>query len=99
MEFLNKIRKQIEALVERVPARKIDVVLAIIVTLAGLTVYAFVEIGKNTSAVFSFINNIESRSLDARFRMRGPRPHDDRIVIVDIDEKTLNVSAPGPFLA
>src|SRR5271155_959060 len=97
MDLLNKIRKQIDALMERVPVGKIDLVLAVLITLSGVVVYAFVEIGKNSSAVFSFINTIEERSLDARFRMRGTRPHDERIVIVDIDEKTLQKVGAWPI--
>src|SRR5579859_1683749 len=94
MDALKKFGAIVTALMERVPAKKIDLALAVLVTLAGLVVYAFVQIGGNTAAVFGFINNVESRSLDARFRMRGPRTHDERIVIVDIDENTLqNVGA------
>lgn len=37
----------------------------------------------------SLLQTVELRSLDTRFKMRGPRPHDPRIVIVAIDENTL----------
>ena len=97
MDTLTKFRKAIMGLIERLPASKIDLLLAVAVTVSGLVVYAYVEIGKNTSAVFGFITTIEERSLDARFRMRGTRPHEERIVIVDIDEKTLQKVGAWPI--
>jgi adenylate cyclase len=89
MDALKQFGAKVNALLARVPTRKIDLALAVFVTALGLIIYAYVEIGQNSAAGFGFIENIELRSLDARFRLRGPRPHDDRIVIVDIDEKTL----------
>src|SRR5262249_47184032 len=73
----------------RFSARQIDLALALLVTLSGLALFAFVGIGGSTRAGFLFLQNIEQRSLDMRFAARGERPHDDRIVIVGIDEKTL----------
>lgn len=96
MDKLKELGKKIAELLERVPAKKIDLALAIIVTLLGVVVYAFTEIGGNTRAAFSFLHNIELRSLDARFRARGARPADERIVIVGIDEKTLQKVGAWP---
>lgn len=76
-------------LVGKVPARRIDMGIAAVVTLASLALYAWVVTGWQTNSVLSFLENIEVRSLDARFRARGPRPIDDRIIIVGLDEKTL----------
>src|SRR4051812_10231658 len=97
MEQLKKIVGKITALLERLPAKKVDIALALLITLGGVLLYSFVEIGGNTKAGFSFINNIELRSLDARFRMRGPRPHDDRIVIVGIYENALQKVGAWPI--
>ena len=78
----------------RFSARQIDLALAVLVTLAGLVLFAFAGIGGSTRAGFLFLQNVEQRSLDMRFAARGQRPHDERIVIVGIDEKTLqNVGA------
>ncbi len=78
----------------RFSARQVDLALALLVTLAGLILFAFAGIGGSTRAGFLFLQNIEQRSLDMRFAARGERPHDERIVIVGIDEKTLqNVGA------
>ena len=73
----------------RFSARQIDLALAVLVTLAGLALFAFAGIGGSTQAGFLFLQNIEQRSLDMRFAARGERSHDERIVIVGIDEKTL----------
>jgi adenylate cyclase len=97
-ELGKKLAAPIEKLMERVPAKKIDVGLSVAITLLGLGVYLFVETGSlSHRAGLSFLNNIELRSLDARFRLRGPRPHDDRIAIVDIDEKTLQRVGAWPI--
>ncbi|MCU1306728.1 MAG: adenylate/guanylate cyclase, partial [Acidobacteriaceae bacterium] len=97
MDQLKKIVGNITALLERLPAKKVDLGLSVLVTLCGLGLYSFVVYGQSEKAGFSFINNIELRSLDARFRLRGPRPHDDRIVIVGIDENTLQKVGAWPI--
>jgi adenylate cyclase len=79
------------------PTKRVDIGLAVVVTLAGLGIYAFTGIGGNTRAFFSFLNNIEQRTLDARFRMRGHRPVDDRVAIIGIDEKTLQKVGAWPI--
>jgi adenylate cyclase len=81
----------------RFSARQVDLALALLVTLAGLMLFAFAGIGGNTSAGFLFLQNVEQRSLDMRFAARGQRAHDERIVIVGIDEKTLQTVGAFPL--
>src|SRR5437870_5720609 len=86
------IQEKFKGLADRLgqlPTKWVEIALVTVVTLAGLGLYAFTGIGGNRGAIFSFLTNIEQRSLDARFRMRGQRHADDRVVIVGIDEKTL----------
>ncbi len=90
-------RAQVSAWLRRIWLRQTDVVLAMLVTLAGLALFAFSGIGGNTHAGFVFLQNIEQRSLDLCFGMRGERAHDDRIVIVGIDEKTLQKVGSFPL--
>jgi adenylate cyclase len=98
LERLKQLGTKLNDLIGRVPTRTIDIALAMIITAVGLVVFAYVETGRATgAAALGFINNIELRSLDARFRIRGPRPHDDRIVIVDMDEKTLQRVGAWPI--
>ena len=74
--------------------KRTDILISVLVTLAGLVLFALSSRGLTNLAVFSFLHNVELRSLDARFVLRGTRPPDDRVVIVGIDEKTLrNVGA------
>jgi adenylate cyclase len=68
----------------------VDLGLGVLVTLLGLILFRFSGIGAiDSRAGFAFLQSIEQSSLDLRFEMRGARPHDDRIVIVSIDEQTL----------
>src|ERR1051326_5067213 len=74
--------------------RRVEFAISVLVTLAGLYIY-YGTVTSTTanrklpgSALFSFVQNIELRSLDALFKSRGPRPADPRIVIVGIDETT-----------
>jgi adenylate cyclase len=68
----------------------VDLGLGVLVTLLGLILFRFSGIGAiDSRAGFAFLQSIEQSSLDLRFEMRGTRPHDDRIVIVGIDEQTL----------
>ncbi len=78
-------------------ARYASFSISCLVTVAGLLVFAFSGIGGNPSPGFAFVQNIELRSLDARYNLRGPRPPDPRIVIVDIDEKTLQREGAFPI--
>src|SRR5258708_6920570 len=85
----------------RVPVRLLDFALALAITASAVVLFAYSGIGGNTRAGFAFLQNIELRSLDFRFAFRGERVHDDRIVIVDIDDTTLQKlgSFPIPRLA
>jgi adenylate cyclase len=97
---LRAIREKLQGLADKLgqlPTKRVDIGLAVVVTLCGLSLYAYTGIGSNTRALFSFLNNIEQRTLDARFRMRGHRPVDDRVVIVGIDEKTLQKVGAWPI--
>ncbi len=78
-------------------ARNVSLVISCAVTVAGLVVFAYSGIGGSPSPGFAFVQNVELRSLDARYNLRGPRPPDSRIVIVDIDEKTLQREGAFPI--
>lgn len=77
------------ARLRKFPFVRIDIVLGLLVTLTGLTLFVFSGINGDNRAGFVFLQNIEQSSLDTRFSLRGARPHDPRIVIVGIDERTL----------
>jgi adenylate cyclase len=77
------------ARLRKFPFVRIDIALALLVTLTGLTLFVFSGINGDNRAGFVFLQNIEQSSLDTRFSLRGARAHDPRIVIVGIDERTL----------
>ncbi len=81
----------------RVSTRQIDMALALLVTAAGLLLFAFAGIGGNRGAGFLFLQNVEQSLLDTRFELRGARKPDERIVIVGIDEKTLQHEGSFPL--
>src|ERR1039458_1412094 len=76
---------------------KLDLALAIAVTIAGVILFAYFGFGADTRAGIAFLQSVEQSSLDMRFGMRGTRPHDDRIVIVGIDERTLQEVGSFPL--
>lgn len=71
--------------------------IAFAATAIGLALFAYSGIGANQRAGFVFLQDIEQRSLDLRFALRGKRPVDPRIVIVGIDEKTLQKIGAYPL--
>ncbi|MGC2110707.1 MAG: adenylate/guanylate cyclase domain-containing protein [Candidatus Korobacteraceae bacterium] len=71
--------------------------IALAATAIGLILFVFAGIGENGKAGFVFLQDIEQRSLDLRFALRGSRPPDPRIVIVGIDEKTLQEIGSYPL--
>ncbi|HVP52410.1 MAG TPA: adenylate/guanylate cyclase domain-containing protein [Terriglobales bacterium] len=78
-----------KAVLTHLPLGRVDVLIVVLVTLAGLLVFWRVEIAGGGRGALSLLKTVELRSLDARFKMRGARSYDPRIVIVAIDENTL----------
>jgi adenylate cyclase len=97
MKFLEQRWSRWSAWLGTLSLGRTDLWLAVAVTFLGLMLFGFAGIGGNSHAGFVFLQNIEQRSLDLRFWMRGQRAHDDRVVIVDIDEKTLQNIGSFPF--
>ncbi len=78
-----------KAWVKRLSFRRVDLCIATLVTVAGLLLFGYLSFGTGSRSALSLLQTVELRSLDARFLLRGSRPHDSDIVIVAIDEKTL----------
>ena len=77
--------------------RHADAAIAVLMTSLGLAFFAFTGIGGNQRAGFLFLQDIEQRTLDLRFATRGKRGADPRIVIVGIDDKTLQTIGSYPL--
>lgn len=97
MKKLRQLASRSAGMLSRAQMRRVDFLLAILITGAGLALYSFVNVGGNSRAGFTFLQNIELRSLDMRFQARGKRAVDPRIVIVGLDEKTLRQVGAFPI--
>src|SRR5438067_2732225 len=73
----------------RLSIKRADLLISFLVTAIALILFAYSDLSKSHHAGLGFLHNIELRSLDARFVLRGPRPHDENIVIVGLEENTL----------
>jgi adenylate cyclase len=78
-------------------SRHAHLVIALVSTLIGLFLFAYAGISETRGAGFVFLRDIEQRSLDLRFALRGKREADPRIVIVGIDEKTVQEIGSFPL--
>jgi len=67
------------------------------VTAVALLIYVFTFIGERPTPAFDFIYRTELASLDLRFQWRGKTHPDQRIVIVDIDQRSQEVLGRWPF--
>jgi len=94
---LQQLLAKVTALSGTKALKRVDYVLAAVVTLVALGVYAFVETSGRSAAGLQFVENIEARSLDARFNLRGERPHDQNVVIVGLEETTLQKVGAFPI--
>jgi len=71
--------------------------LSAVVTLVGLLAFIMSSVAKVRTPLLQLLEDYEAQTLDARFGIRGPRPVDPRIVIIGIDQKTLNtIGFPFP---
>lgn len=99
--MLKSLEKQTGANSSRVAAKwrshHSQVTIALVTTAVGLALFAYSGIGGNQGAGFLFIQDIEQRTLDVRFALRGKRAVDPRIVIVGIDDKTLQTIGSYPL--
>lgn len=68
-----------------------------VVFVASLLLYVLTYMLPSTGAAFKLFKDIEARTLDVRFRVRGPKKPDPAIVIVAIDEKSEDVLGRWPF--
>src|SRR5437762_1030574 len=82
---------------KRLSIKRADLLISFLVTAVALILFAYSDLSKSHHAGLGFLHNIELRSLDARFVLRGPRPHDENIVIVGLEENTLQKVGAFPI--
>ena len=64
--------------------------ISLAVTLLGLLTYVAITWTRSGRSALVFLENVEARSLDARFQFRGPVKPGSEVVIVAIDQKTID---------
>ncbi len=75
------------------PALAISFALCVV----SLGLYYFLYIEPRPAPLLEFLKDIELKTLDVRFVLRGAREPDQRIVIVTIDQKSQDVLGRWPF--
>ncbi len=67
------------------------------ICIANLALYWAVYLRPHPSTLLRFLDNIELKTLDVRFQLRGPRAPGPAVVIVAIDQKSQGVLGRWPF--
>lgn len=68
-----------------------------VVCLASIGIYAPLYLSHHPFPLFRFLYDIELKTLDMRFRLRGTHPPRSPVVIVAIDQKSEDVLGRWPF--
>jgi adenylate cyclase len=67
------------------------------ICIVSLALYGAIYIRPHTNAILQFLGNLELKTLDVRFQLRGPRTPGPAVVIVAIDQKSQDVLGRWPF--
>ncbi len=73
-----------------IQSHRYSLAVSLTMTLLGFAIFAAINFTKSGRAALRLVDQVEARTLDMRFYIRGPRPVDNRIVIVAIDQHTVN---------
>ncbi|MDA2913479.1 CHASE2 domain-containing protein [Acidobacteriia bacterium AH_259_A11_L15] len=71
--------------------------ISLFLTLLGLALYAYTFLAEARTPLAQFSDSIELKTYDTRFRLRGPVKPSPEIVIVAIDQKTLDDLGSWPY--
>lgn len=78
-------------------ARKYALLISFAITFAGLFIYTAIYLAEWRLPVLQFIDSIELRAYDTRFKIRGQTSPTPEVVIVAIDRKTIDALGSWPF--
>src|SRR5579862_1162931 len=78
---------------------RVAFLISLVICVMSLTLYARIYLlpQPNPGNFLQFLDNIELKTLDARFQLRGERPPGPAVVIVAIDPKSQDVLGRWPF--
>ena len=82
---------------ESVVRHKFSLLISLAITFLGVTLYVLTYVAERDWAVLKFLHNIELKSYDTRFRLRGTSEPSPSIAIVAIDQGTLERFGSWPF--
>src|SRR5579871_4266903 len=90
--MMNDLKKTLtpQGMLQFIKSHKYTLAISGTCALVGLAVFIGTDIAAYRSAFFKLVTDYELRTLDARFRFRGPRPVDKNIALVVIDQQTVN---------
>ena len=74
----------------RIRSNRFGMIVVLAVSLLSLICFGAIHYSRSVRSAFVFLDNVEARSLDARFQLRGAIPPDPNIVIAAIDQKTVD---------
>ena len=78
-------------------AHKYSFLISLAITLLGVGLYVYTYLAEARTPLAQFIDSIELKTYDTRFRIRGQAQPSAEIVIVAIDQKTLDDLGAWPF--
>src|SRR5271157_6083155 len=76
---------------------RVPFLLSAAICIISLGLYAAVYMLPHPNVVLQLLDNIELKTLDVRFELRGPRIPGPAVVIVAIDQKSQDVLGRWPF--
>jgi adenylate cyclase len=90
-EFLALFSKDgFRATMASLKSHRWSLAVSLAITVMGLLAYVYINFGGSRRSGLVFLDNVEARSLDARFQFRGPIQPAPEVVIVAIDQKTID---------
>src|ERR1022692_1407900 len=73
-----------------IKSHKYTLAISGVFSIIGVLMFVYVDLVGSRSAIFKLVRDYELKTLDSRFILRGTRKGDERIVIVAIDQETIN---------
>ena len=97
MVILNWVAKAFSRAFGFAKRHRVGFAISVSVCLISLTLYTFLYVLRNPNPILEFLGNIELKTLDMRFKLRGPRLPGPAVVIVAIDQKSQDTLGRWPF--
>ena len=92
-----KLDDNLSRLVRFVRKQRAGMLISVAVCAISLGLYVALYLVPHPNPALQFLSDIELRTLDTRFQLRGRRPPGPQVVIVTIDQKSQDVLGRWPF--